>query len=179
LDWQPLWLECVTEGSSPQLKDKLSFYQGIHCQPTWAELDEVRLFLETLKLKDGELVCWDDSTHPLYLHLGIKPGIRFMHVNTSLEFRSKRPVIRDELIASGHKYVVSDTAVTRFLYSGYSLETDEDRPLDLPTDFPCFCQGVYPWNQPIIKKIGRYFVHRIENPIDDIRVPYPVRFDKP
>ena len=178
-DWKSVWLKCATEGSSPEIKDHLSFYRYIHCAPTWTELREVSQFLETLNLKDGELVCWDDTTHPLYLDLHIRPGIRFMHVNTALDFRSKRPIIREELIASHHRYVVSDMGVILFLYDFFCTEPPSGRPLDLPEDFPCFCRDVYPWNQPIIFKAGRYSVHRVENPIDDIRIPYPLKIDMP
>ena len=178
-DWRSVWMRCVTEGSRPDVKDRLSFYRQIHPAPTWVDLDEVRKFLQTLDLKDGDIVCWDDSTHPLYLDLNLRPSFRFMHVNTALEFASKRPRIREELIASGHKYVVSDFAVSRYLYDPYSMETPPGRPMDLPIDFPCFCREVYPWTQPIIFKYGRYAVHRVDQPIGFIRIPYPMWLDKP
>ena len=171
-DWRSVWYKCLTEGSSPAIQDHLSFYRLIHCAPTWTELEQVHQYLQTLNLKDGELVCWDDTTHPLYLSLNLRPSFRFMHVNTSLEFRSKRPRLREELIATGHKYVVSDTAVSWFLYDYYSQDTPPDRPLDLPLETPCFVRDVYPWNQPIVFKCGRYWVHRIDNPITEIRIPY-------
>ncbi len=177
--WAHLWSRCLHEGSSPDIKDRLSFYQGIHCVPSWVELDEVRKFLETLDLQDGDLVCWDDATHPLYLDLKIKPAIRFMHVNTSLDFRSKRPVIRQELIDSGHKYVVNDSAVAEFIYQTDLSESPEDRPLDLPVHFPECCREIYPWNQPAIFKCGRFWVHRVEKPIGYIRLPHPKFLDMP
>ncbi|MCE9531108.1 MAG: hypothetical protein K8T89_08290 [Planctomycetes bacterium] len=175
--WSSSWKQCVMQGSSPELKDRLSFYANIHCAPNWTELEQVKKYLETLNLKDGELVCWDDTTHPLYLDLKLKPSFRFMHVNTSLEFRSKRPRMREELIATGHKYVVSDVNVSQYIYYGYSMETPPGRPLDLPVETPCFIRDVYPWNQPVIFKYGRYWVHRIENPITEIRIPYPRYFN--
>lgn len=183
-DWRSIWWQCVRGDSTPALKDQLSFYHNIHCAPTWTELDEVRQFLETLNLKDGELICWDDSTHPLYLDLGIRPGVRYMHVNTVLDtFRTKRPLVRQELIDGrarhARQFVVSDTGVTRFLYGFYSLAPPPGRPLDLPIEFPCFCRDVFPWDQPIVFKAGRYFVHEITNPIEAIRVPHPVRIDMP
>jgi hypothetical protein len=59
------------------------------------------------------------------------------------------------------------------------MDTPPGRDLDLPIDFPCLCREVYPWNQPIIYKAGRYFLHRVENPIEEMRIPYPVKIDKP
>jgi hypothetical protein len=178
-EWRSVWRECVTAGSSPQLKDQLSFYRHIHCAPTWVELDEVRRYLQTLGLKDRELVCWDDSSHPLYLDLGIRPAIRFMHVNTALDFKSKRPQIRRELIASGHKYVVSDLALPHFLYGRFPDDPPPGAPLALPEDFPDFDREIYPWNQPIIFRAGRYSVHRVEKPIEEIRILFPEKDKKP
>lgn len=178
-DWRSVYVTCLRHGSSPEIKEHLSFYRYIHCAPTWTDLDEARRFLQTLSLQDGELVCWDDSTHPLYIDLDIRPSFRFMHVNTSLGFRSKRPIIREELIASNHKYVVSDIAVSRYLYDWYSTEPPDGQPLGLPVAMPDFMRDVYPWNQPVIFKAGRYWVHRVENPINEIRIPYPAWANQP
>ena len=49
----------------------------------------------------------------------------------------------------------------------------------IPTDYPCVFEGVYPWNQPVIYRSGRYWVHRVDNPIDSIRAPYPRWADVP
>jgi hypothetical protein len=50
---------------------------------TWAEMNEVAEFLRAERVGDRELVCWHDSPHALYLLLDVKPGLRFMHVNTA------------------------------------------------------------------------------------------------
>jgi hypothetical protein len=183
-EWRSVWWKCVSEGSSPELKDQLSFYRYIHCAPTWTDLDDVWNYLETLQLKDGELICWDDSTHPLYLDLKIRPGIRYMHVNTALDnFVSKRPQIRQELIDSRarheRQFVVSDIGVVRFLYDFFPTEPPSADVPELPDAFPCFCRDVFPWNQPIVRKFGRYYVHEITKPIGEIRIPHPVRINMP
>lgn len=49
----------------------------------WVELGEVADYLRTRQIGDEQLVCWHDSPHALYLMLNVKPGIRFMHVNTA------------------------------------------------------------------------------------------------
>jgi len=179
-DWCPTWWKCVSQGSSPQTKDRLTLYSGAHSSPTWTELDAMRRYLQTLDLKDGELVCLDDSTHPLYLDLRLRPGFRFIHVNTSMDFRSKRPRIMEELKASGHKYVVSDTAIMRFLYEDFAPVNDSSFDQSgVPIDVPCVCRDIYPWNQPVIHREGRYWLHRVENPIQEIRIPYPRWADRP
>jgi hypothetical protein len=46
-------------------------------------LEEVADFLRANGVKDGELIAWHDSPHALYLTMGLKPGFRFMHINTA------------------------------------------------------------------------------------------------
>lgn len=178
-EWTSVWWQCITKGSDPQLKDHLSFYRYNHCTPGWGDLDRVRQFLEPLNLKDGELLCWDDSPHPLYLDLKLRPAIRYPHVNTVLDFRSKREMIRDEVIHSKARYVVGDLAVAWSFYGYCPAWALNDDSLKLPPDFPCFCENIFPWDQPIVFRAGRYVVFRIEKPIGEVRLPYPVRLSKP
>ena len=88
-----LWGRCWTDDSW-ELKDQLTFYHDIHCAPDWADLQRVADFLATKDLQDRELICWHDSTHPLYVWLNIRPAIRYPHVITAMKFRSKRDQIR-------------------------------------------------------------------------------------
>lgn len=178
-DWKLIWERCLRRGSDPDVKDYLSFYRYNHCTPGWADLDRVRVYLQTLQLKDGDLICWDDSTHPLYLDLNIKPAIRYMHVNTVLDFRSKRNIIRQEVINSKARYVVGDLMIGYYFYEyGPTWEIESDI-LALPPSFPCICAHVFPWNQTIVFRAGRYVVFKIDQPIGEVRLPYPARMDKP
>ena len=54
-------------------------------------------YLRGVGIADGELVCWDDSTHPLYLMLGVKPGIRFMHLSLALTMKERTADIEAQL----------------------------------------------------------------------------------
>ena len=178
-EWKMVWGRCLQRGSDPDLKDYLSFYRYNHCTPGWSDLDRVRVYLETLHLKDGDLICWDDSTHPLYLDLNIKPAIRYMHVNTVLDFRSKREVIRQEVINSGARYVVGDLLIGLYFYEYCQTWEIESDALALPPNFPCIIAHVFPWNQTMVFRAGRYIVFRIDQPIGEVRLPYPARMDKP
>ena len=63
------------------------------------ELTEVADFLRHVEppLGPGELNCWDDTTHPLYLMLNLDPATRYMHYGTAFGIKSKREVIAEEV----------------------------------------------------------------------------------
>jgi hypothetical protein len=167
-----LWPRAMREGGTPALWDRLTHYPGIHCVPDWQDLERMAEHLRGMGIKDRELICWYDSTHPLYLQLGIRPGLRFMHVTTALRFEKHWDDIRREVIASGHHYVVSDMAVVRFYYA-FGDDPPPGRPYDLPIDFPDVVRDVYPWNQPVLFRVGRYTLHEVRYPIDKIMFPVP------
>jgi hypothetical protein len=76
---------------------------------TWAELHEVAEFLRGRHAADRELVCWDDSPHPLYLMLGVEPGLRFMHVNTARGIADGQAKVVAEMHANpAVRFVVAD-----------------------------------------------------------------------
>ncbi len=89
----------------------------------WVELGEVADYLRTHKVGDNELVCWHDSPHPLYLMLDVKPGLRFMHVNTAAMInRDCYTRVCDEFDANTDKrYVVIDLQRFAFI-DWYTLE---------------------------------------------------------
>ena len=166
-----LW-GCCWYDDSPELKDRLTFYHDAHCAPDWADLGRVADYLKTLDLHDRDLICWHDSTHPLYVTLGIKPGLRYPHVITAMKFHSKLDEIRRETFASPAKYVVSD-----LIPVGYSVAFGPPPPPGptdrLPPEFPAWGADTYPWNQPVVFRAGRYFVHQITNPRGKIDFPWP------
>jgi hypothetical protein len=166
-----LWGRCWHDGSW-ELKDRLTFYPYIHCAPHWADLERVAEFLRTKDLKDHELICWHDSTHSLYVTLGIKPGIRYPHVITAMKFRSKLDVIRREAFESPARYVVSDLVPVSYLHP-FGPAPPPGRTNALPPEFPEWGQDVYPWNQPVVFRAGRYFVHEVREPRGEIDFPYP------
>jgi hypothetical protein len=167
-----LWGRCWHDDSW-ELKDQLTFYPYIHCAPHWADLNLVAEFLREKEVKDFDLICWHDSTHPLYVWLNIRPGIRFPHVITAMKFHSKLDVIRRETFASPARYVVSDLVPVSYL-NRFDSPTPPPGPChELPPEFPKWGANVYPWNQPVIFRAGRYFVHEIKDPRGEIEFPFP------
>ncbi len=174
-----LWPRCWTEAGSAELHDRLASKGGTHPNPTWSELEEVAEYLRTQHIGDGELVCWHDSTHPLYLLLQVKPAIRFMHVGTTLSMQERTDDVRQELEAAGAKrLVVSD--LIRVLFSAEkAAQIGPGGPLDLPPALSEKQRHTFPFDQPIVFRSsgGRYLVHRIEKPIERITIPAPFTED--
>ena len=169
-----MWPRCWTEGSTPELRDRLGYYTDIHCGTTWTDLDGVAKYLRTVDppLRDRELNCWHDSTHPLYLMLGLEPATRYMHYGTVFPIGSQADRIRREVAACPQRYVVSD--LRRMTYSrAEAYEPGATGPLSLPAWFPRSQRVVFPWNQPIVFRSGRYLVHRVDQP------PRPEEIDIP
>ncbi len=168
-----LWPRCWREGSSPELRDRLGQYTDIHCGTKWQELEAVAAYLRPLGLGDGELNCWHDSTHPLYLLLDLKPATRYMHYGTVFAIRPKRAEIVAAVRDSPQKYVVSDLLRTTY-DRGAVYRPESWRPGDpLPVWLPAAERERFPWNQPVVFRSGRYVVHKIDPnvPLGVIRVP--------
>jgi hypothetical protein len=174
-----LWPRCWHEGSTPDLRDRLAFLPGKHPSTTWTELEEVADYLRRQGVTDGEVVCWHDATHPLYLMLGIKPAIRFMHVGTSLSMKERQADVLQNLHnARNKKFVVSD--LLRVIQSPEAAaQPGPTGFLDLPPILNDSQRQQFPFDQPIVFRSGggRYLVHRIEKPIERIDIPAPADRD--
>lgn len=169
------WWQCVTGPSDPELKDDLGLEPPTFATTTLADLDRVGQYIRGLDLQDGDLICWDDSTHPLYVDLKLRPGIRYLHVSTAQLFRSKLHQMRMEIIASGHKYVVADLESLRQRNWKFAVPIEQENESKLPRDFPTKVKDVYPWNQEVVFRSGRYVVFRVTKPIQSIVTPYAPR----
>lgn len=169
------WPRCWTEGSTDEVRDGLAALTGTFPSTSWRELEEVAGYLREEGVSDEELVCWHDSTHPLYLMLRIKPAIRFMHVGTALLMSECYDKVRQELLeARAKRYVVSDP-VRVFWSAKKAAQIGPGGWLDLPPALSEKQRHVFPFDQPIVfrSSAGRYLVHRIKNPIDRIDIPFP------
>jgi hypothetical protein len=161
-----LWARCIREGSSYELRDRLALNDGIG-RTDWQDLARVAEFLGAQGAGDREVTCYHDSTHPLYLMLGREPSTRYLHFHFMLEaFPAHRPTIRDQLNHSGHRYVVSDL---RTVYRHrHELRRTGDSERRLPAGFPKQLGRTFPWDQPVVYRAGRYVVHRVEHPVDQL-----------
>jgi hypothetical protein len=154
------WPRCFHECGSPELRDRLGHFTDTPWGTNWAQLRDVENFLRTVDppLGDRELTCWHDTTHPLYLSLGLEPSTRYMHFGTLFPLRRKVDEIRAEVIRSPQRYVVSD--LLRMTRDPSKVQSGEGLPQWLPQRE----RERFPWNQPVVFRSGRYVVHRVTRP---------------
>ncbi len=158
------WSACFGP-PTPQLRDRLARVP-VHCVPGWAELAEVEGFLraQSPPVRDGELLAWNDSPHALYLKLGVKPAMRYVHFGTAYGVASQRERLDGEVRACGARFAVSDLA--RMVPSDLAMagEPGKSGPLDPPPWLPGWARREFPWNRPVAFRAGRYCVHRLDGP---------------
>jgi hypothetical protein len=180
-----LWPRCWSEGGSPEMRDRTGQRIDIHCGVNWEQLDAVAKFLRTVDppLGPGELNCWHDSTHSLYLTLDVDPATRYMHYGTVFAIRSPgdwvRTRIADEVRSSRQRYVVADLArMTEDRDLPHAPGQGGD-PHALPAWFPASERGKFPWNQRPVFRDGRYIVYQVVGPLGEISVPDWADLPKP
>ncbi|WP_171474265.1 hypothetical protein [Frigoriglobus tundricola] len=161
------WVQCWREGGTPQVRNRVQLMDGKPITSDWVELEQVAGYLRAVDppVADRELLCWNLSTHPLYLKLGVEPALRYMHWETVFEFRSKADQVCREVARANPRFVVSDLGTfvgSKRLVHAPGLDGRADQ---LPYWFPRAQANRFPWNQPIVVRAGRYAVHRVTNPI--------------
>jgi hypothetical protein len=173
--WQPalrpgrlaLWGRCWREGSTPDLKDRLAL---VARGPSWAELERVAGYLREQGLSDGGLLCYEATTLPVGLELGLRPPTRFLQPDTWLRmFTTHRAAIREELKAGPERFIVTDMRALELGLSPTQAAAERPGdPLALPPDIPPGMTSLWPYSEPVVFRAGRYYVHRV-------RVPRPAQ----
>ncbi len=165
------WPDCFGPGS-PELRDRLRQYP-VHCVPTWTDLAAVEGYLRAVDppLRDGELLTFHDSPHPLYLSLHLRPATRYLHFGTVLAMRSQQPRVAAEVRAAAPRYVVSDLKRMTWLKGVDAAPDARGDPDGLPAWLPLSQRDRFPWDQPVAFRSGRYVVHRVTRRIGDVDIP--------
>jgi hypothetical protein len=150
------WLDCVRQGSSPEVRDRLSLMQFPH----WRDLERVASFLRSCRVRNGDVCCFPNSTIHLYEMLEIRPPTRYVYLeNTLVFFPEREETLRAALAAAAPRYTVTDLV---------SAGVRPDAPTipgrgSIPPDVPLAREEpprVFPWQFPIVFRAGRYAVHR-------------------
>jgi hypothetical protein len=105
VDRLPLVATCLQQGSTPELRDRLSLFPRID----WRSLSQVQSFLRESNVQDGQLSCLNMGPAALYLQLDQLPATRYVVLENDLAlFPNQRPRIYEELAKSSQQFLVVD-----------------------------------------------------------------------
>ncbi len=154
-----LWARCCNEGSTPELRDRLSL--PTWRKPTdWRDLAQVVDFLRNRGAADGEVTCLNGFTYPLYLDLDLEPSTRFHGVAAMAHyFPSHVGQVRAELQASRSQLVVTDLTFASNLTEDEAKAVDPNNPLALPPGFRP--TDGFPREGKVAFRSGKYVVHLV------------------
>jgi hypothetical protein len=165
-----LWPRCMTEGSSPEVRNRLSHINSVD-NPDWVQLAAVADFLRGQDLHDGELLCYDPTSCPLYLMLDVSPPSRAVHFRMIWLYPPGVPQLIDQLNAHPLRFAVTDLRYSRLPEAEFQSNT-ADASLRLPLSFPAEQGSYFPWSEPIVFRSGRYLVHRVTGPVKELYNPW-------
>ncbi|HEV3385410.1 MAG TPA: hypothetical protein VG097_11395, partial [Gemmata sp.] len=176
--WPECWRCDLTTAERYALWDRLRRIREHEASISWEELSEVVQFLRKKGVKDGEVLAWHDSPHAVYLMLGIKPGLRFMHVCTAQLIGDMGYCqVMTELTATQGtaRFAIGDlewatlgaTPAQRLVILGPPAS-----PTDLlPAGLNSGNRATFPFNQRTVFRtrggLGRYTVHELVPPFGD------------
>jgi hypothetical protein len=161
------WHRCRVEGSTPGLQQQLQRERHTARESSPEDLDRVRRFLQSREdpLLTGQLLVWNPSAISLYSRLGLLPPLGF---RSSGRLEDDDPAtLRTKLLAEPIEYVVTDLAVLGGRARG-GEPGREGRWDQLPDFVSEELARAFPWNQRIVFRSGRYFVHEFRRPFDTI-----------
>lgn len=154
-----LWLRCVRQGSTAQVRNALG--QEDAAVPDWVALEEVAGFLRARPVGDGELTCYSFAAVPLYAQLDVRPSSRYVLLWSALSyFPGHREQIGRELAAGPQRFVVNDLQLLGFTPEE-ARTLGGGRALPRPEQLPGELAGYFPWTEPMIFRRGRYVVHEV------------------
>jgi hypothetical protein len=168
-----VWARCWCEGGTAEVRDRLKLTYALYPQ-MYQELEPVADYLRSRGVGDGELTCWNNSPHVLYLYLDVQPASPYLQMDTVLiVFPGKEELIRWQLQTSRQRFVVSDLqSVLGFTEAAHAEQPGQ--PLALPPGFPLEWQKCFPWSEPVVFRSGRYLVHEVTHPLGPLLPKFAV-----
>ncbi|MCA9269745.1 MAG: hypothetical protein KDA41_14795, partial [Planctomycetales bacterium] len=169
-----VWPLCFSEGSSPRVRDMLSTNAPRHTagMAHWQDLDRVEQFLRSQNAGDYEIVSWDDNSQYLYTQLSASPGSRFMHNVLWLNFfASRRMEVMKEAFKPAVRFIVTDTQMAGYPSEAAAVDAHRDEAR-LPDEVHPELRTMFPWNQRVVFRAGRYMVHEVDHTTTP-RLPSP------
>jgi hypothetical protein len=171
-----LWGDCWrADLPRPEYRRRMraaAMVTDFHSAADWVELGEVADWLAAQGVRDGEVLAWHDSPHAVYLELGTRPGIRFMHVfqmmgvGDAQSDRIKAEVCR---AAPGVRFVVTDLKLPAVFGREWVGDVGTAGGDLLPDGMSADLRAEFPFDQPAVFRsgggTGRYVVHALTEPI--------------
>lgn len=160
------WKPAVSETPTEARRDQLACFEN----PNRADMEQVAEFLRSKGASDGDVVCFNSDLVSLYRQLGFMPPTRFIYVNEILVYvPSAANTILEALMASGHKYVVTDVLTSGMTAAGLRELTRDGE--QIPPTRLSDSEGVYPWGQPVVFRAGWYLVHEVSEESSKLHIP--------
>jgi hypothetical protein len=166
-----LWADCWEPrppAESAARMDALGMVYHFHGSIHWTELQEAAGWLARHGCRDGEVLCWDDSPHALYLRLGVRPGFRFQHVH---QMRGNDRGARDRVDAERDqalqrvKWVVGDLQYLGVADPAAIGDWTAAGPDKLPPGLSAYYRRNFPFTLPAVFRTGggrgRYVVYAV------------------
>ena len=103
-----------------------------------------------------------------------QPGIPVPRLDTVFPMGAKAGTVVPEFVLAGAD--LEDVEHLIFSHAGIKGEVLPPPPglvHELPAGFPAWGKEVYPWNQPVVFRAGRYMVHEVREPRGEIMFPMP------
>jgi hypothetical protein len=169
--WADCWRTSLPPPAYRERMNAVGLIHNFHAANDWEQLGEAADWLRAHGVRDGELLCWDDAPHALYLKLSVRPAFRFMHVGQMTGIGPEHEDrVRAELCAAPRpRWVVSDlmrleSEIPELL--GRLADAGPDLlPRALPADLRC----EFPFDQPAVFRSGdgrgRYIIFELRRPI--------------
>jgi hypothetical protein len=180
VDRLALWGRCWAEGSSPDLRDRLSLTPVPlrPLRPDWVALQQVDQFLREQDLHHGDLLCFNTSSIPLYITLDVLPGTSSPHFDHIIVAPYAIEGVRQELNACLPRFVVTDLEA---LYHPPEMDTTVDAAdgVSLPPWVPQRWAETFPLSEPVVFRAGRYRVHRVTGPVKVLKSMQQSYFEGP
>ena len=163
-DWNRVrhWSNCVTQGSTPEVKDSIQHFP----LPAWAELQPALDHLSQLQLKDCELTVHNVHLVHVYRELNLKPSTRFVYLDvlTRIFYRDHAEEIVEHLDRSGHRYVLSGL-IENGMSPADVQQVDQQFPHRLPSAFPQQHLAEFPYHFPVVFRSGQYVIYRVDQSV--------------
>lgn len=187
-NWVQNWSECLltppprswrideTSWEQYQLWDHLGRIDQFVASPDWEELAEVARYLQQQGVKDGEVIAWNDTPHAVYLMLGIKPGVRYIHTTTveiigvDGNWLGRGELEKARTAAGTHpRFAIGDlewAAIGQGPSGRARFLGPPQSPTDLlPAGLSPGQRAAFPFDKPTVfrsgNNLGRYTVHRL------------------